>query len=534
MNLQDVIASLRDRGQKMLSLDNPQDQDLVDIGADIGAGFLPVVGQAQAARDFERARRDNDKFGMGLAAFGMIPFVGGLRKVGSAVKGAGKGGKAAGKVNLRRDGVPVSDLTDAEKRWGNGEKIYAFHEMDEAPSLVTSLEMLNNYTPDQLMALPAKAGPAASKAKVPKSKNDAQATVNALRGYDPAKVAADYPDRAPPVLKFDKKKGKEFLGKDLSAEAQAVQKARNLAQREINAGNYTPYFNVADRYYVDSANYPLVGDTLVDAMPKKQDTINKYKARFDTPEINQRLQAAFLRGNADPNAQRWYAMGQLEKVYVDELGEEAGRAAFKTDFADAMAATTGGADPTDNLMMAHYGNFLRARGEPIPENSYDFPFPIGGRYAGGNMEMYDKVINQGRDFVAGETPKRFNFSANFQGHKNRATIDEQMSGGFEKGLKAPPGDSYGVMEARVGKIAEENGVPPVEAQDVMWAGLKGTPGKPMIQHVNEAIERTSRITGLTPDEVLRNNLIRKMGPIYGIGAVGLGTAAYMNQDEETF
>jgi len=448
MDRQTVIEELRRRGRNMLSFDTPQDSDLADVGADIAVGFTPGLGQAQALRDFERARRDRDALGMTLAGVGMVPVVGGVAKV------AGKGRKA-------------------------------------------------------------------------------KATADALRGYDPAKVAVDYPDRAPPVWKLDKKKGEKFLGKDLSAEAKAVQKARQAAQKDIDAGNYTPYFNVADRYYADPANYPLQGDTLTDAMPKKQATIDKYRERFNTPEIRQRLQAAFLRGNADPNAQRWYAMGQLEKAYTDELGEKAGRAAFKTDFADAMAATTGGADPTDNLMMAHYGNFLRARGEQIPEKAYDLPFPIGGRYAGGNMEMYDKVINRGRDFVAGETPKRFNFSANFQGHRNRATIDEQMSGGFEKGLKAPPGDSYGVMEGIVGDLARQNNVPPAEAQDVMWAGLKGTAGKPMIQHVNEAIERTARITGLSPEEVLRKNLIRKMGPMYGIGAVGLGTAAYLNQDGDS-
>lgn len=368
-------------------------------------------------------------------------------------------------------------------------------------------------------------------AKVAGKGRKAKATADALRGYDPAKVARDYPDRAPPVTKVDPKTGKEFPGKDLSEEAKAVQKARKAAQKEIDAGNYTPMFPIEERFYVDPANYPLTGNTLTDAMPKKQATIDKYKERFDTPEIRQRLQAAFLRGNADPNAQRWYAMGQLEKAYVDELGEEAGRRAFKTDFADAMAATTGGADPTDNFIMAHYGNFQRARGQAIPENAYDLPFPIGGRYAGGNMRMYDKVINEGRDFVAADTPKRFNFSANFQGHRNRATIDEQMSGGFEKGLAVPPGDSYGVMEGVVADLARLNNVPAAEAQDVMWAGLKGTKGKPMIEHVNEAIERTSRITGLPPEEVLRKNLIRKMGPMYGVGAVGLGTAAYMNQDE---
>jgi hypothetical protein len=446
------VEELRRRARNLISLDSPADQDVADIGADIALGFVPVVGTAQAGRDFERARRENDKLGMVLSAAAGVPIVGGVAKTANAAR---KGKKAV------------------------------------------------------------------------------KATVDALRGYDPAKVAVDYPDRAPPVMKLDKKKGEEFLGKDLSPEAKAVQKARKAAQKDIDAGNYTPYFNVADRYYVDASKYPLQGDTLTDALPKKQATIDKYKSRFDTPEVRQRLQAAFLRGNADPNAQRWYAMGQLEKAYTDELGEKAGRAAFKTDFADAMAATTGGADPTDNLMMAHYGNFQRARGQAIPDKAYDLPFPIGGRYAGGNLEMYDKVINRGRNFVAGETPKRFNFSANFQGHRNRATIDEQMSGGFEKGLKAPPGDSYGVMEGIVGDLARQNNVPAAEAQDVMWAGLKGTAGKPMIQHVNEAIERTSRITGLSPDEVLRKNLIRKMGPLYGVAAAGVGTAALMGQDEES-
>lgn len=369
---------------------------------------------------------------------------------------------------------------------------------------------------------------AASKA-VKKSKSTAKKSVD----YDQDKVSSDYPEKAAPVAKKDPKTGKEFLGKDLSEEAKAVQKARKAAQKDIDAGNYAPYFNIEERFYVNPENYPLTGDTLIDAMPKKQATIEKYQERFDTPEIRQRLQDAFLRGNADPNAQRWYAMGQLEKAYVDELGEEAGRKAFKTDFADAMAATTGGADPTDNFMMAHYGNFMRAKGQPIPENAYDLPFPIGGRYAGGNMRMYDKVINQGRDFVASETPKRFNFSANFQGHTGRATIDEQMSGGFEKGLAVPPGDSYGVMEAVVADLARLNNVPSAEAQDVMWAGLKNTPGKPMIQHINEAIERTSRITGLSPEEVVRRNLVRKLGPMYGVGAIGLGTAGLLTQDEES-
>ena len=45
--------------------------------------------------------------------------------------------------------------------------------------------------------------------------------------------------------------------------------------------------------------------------------------------------------------------------------------------ADALASTTGGADPNANLMMAHYGNYLSARGLDVPA-AHQFPFPVGG------------------------------------------------------------------------------------------------------------------------------------------------------------
>lgn len=87
MDASAIIQALRDRASRFTSLDTPQDSDLADTAIDIGAGFLPVVGTAQSARDFERARREGDKLGMGLAGVGMIPFVGGATKlVGKARK----------------------------------------------------------------------------------------------------------------------------------------------------------------------------------------------------------------------------------------------------------------------------------------------------------------------------------------------------------------------------------------------------------------------------------------------------------------
>lgn len=465
MDYESLINALRDRARKFTSLDAPKDGDLADTAIDIASGFVPVVGTATSGRDFERARREDDKLGMALSSLGMIPVVGGVTKG----------------VNKLRKGAKAAE--------------------EATPSIREALEA------------------AASKA------DDV--------GYDRAKIAKQYPDTAPPVLEKDPKTGKEFLKKQNSAEAMAVEKVRKAAQKEIDKGNYTPYFDVDKRFYADATQYPLKGATVTDALPKKQATIDKWKQEFDTPEIRENLRAAFLRGNKDPLTKDWYATGQLEKEFIKEYGPKVGRSEYKEAFPVAMAATTGGADPTANLLMSYYGNFLRKGGKEMPKAAYEMPYPIGGRYASGNMAMYDKVINQGAGLTT-DTPKRFNFASNFMGHLDRPTIDEQMSGLYKPGMVVPPGDSYGVMEQVLNDVAKTQGVKPVNFQDVAWAGAKGTSGKPMIQHVNEAIERTARVTGKTPEEVVRDSLVRRTHPLYGVGAAGLvgAGAASVNGQED--
>jgi hypothetical protein len=64
---------LRKRLENAMSLDQPADQDVGDMAVDIVGGFIPGVGQALAARDFERARRADDPTGMAMASMGAIP-----------------------------------------------------------------------------------------------------------------------------------------------------------------------------------------------------------------------------------------------------------------------------------------------------------------------------------------------------------------------------------------------------------------------------------------------------------------------------
>jgi hypothetical protein len=339
-----------------------------------------------------------------------------------------------------------------------------------------------------------------------------------------ANLANRYPSLIPGVLKFDKEKGKEYLGKALSDEEKALQKARKAAQKDINAGNYTPFFDVSQRFYVDPKNYPMTGNTLTDAMPKKADTIANYRQQFDTPEIITRLREAYGKAKGDPLAHHFYAMGQLENEFIKELGPDLGREMFRKRFAEPMAATTSGADPTANLLSAYYANHMRQAGLPMGGAAHELPHPVGGRFIMGNLDQYDKIINKGIGIDAASQPKRFNFSSNFMGHKDRQTMDEQMMGVVDptRKHKAPPGDSYGIVEGVSNKAAAMEGVDPINFQEVAWAGTKGEGGKPMIQHINEAIERTARVTGKTPDEVLRDSIIHARSPLYGGAAVGLG------------
>lgn len=377
-------------------------------------------------------------------------------------------------------------------------------------------------------------GKAVGKAAGKALKRGAPAVKQYLTDAERKSLAVNYPQVGPPTWQYDKKKDKNFLGKEQTDLEIRLTKERDAVRKDMEKNGYTPMFPVEDRFYADPSNYPMPGDTQVDAMAKSADNAERKRAQFDTPEARSALRGAYDKAKDKPLTKKWYAMGQLENAYISELGEKAGRDAFRRDFAESMAATTGGADPTSNVISAHYGNVMRERKITPGKHAYDYPTPVGGRYITGNMKQYKKMITDGKGISASEQPKRHNFAGNFLGHLNRATIDEQMSSGMTaKKFKAPPGSGgYGAMEAVVIDEAEKIGVPAAELQDVAWAGFKGKPGKPMIEHYNDAIERTARITGLPREEVLRRFIRREM-PMYGAGGTAVGLGLLMpNQDSE--
>jgi hypothetical protein len=366
---------------------------------------------------------------------------------------------------------------------------------------------------------PTPAAPAGNLPQMAKGGDVVKAVKSAAKkfNYDPYKMSQQYPDVIPPVLAVDAKTGKEFLQKQLSPEALEVQKARKAAQKQIDAGDYQPYFDVNQRFYADPSYYPTAGYTATDIVPKKADTIAKYEALANDPESLARLRGAFEKAKDRPAAKDWYAMGQLEEAFIKELGPVEGRKQFKARFADAMAATTGGADPNSNLMMAAFTNYQKGLGREIPTKAADLPFPIGGRFVSGNMEQAKKLAEMGEIPVT--NPKRHNFSANFLGHRDVSTLDEQMSQLWDPKMMSPPPNAYGIYQQALAREAERAGVQPVNFQDIAWAGAKDYPGKPMMQEINEMIARTNAITGEPQEEILKG-YIRGNKPMYGIGAVG--------------
>ena len=55
-----------------------KDQTMQETAADIGASFVPVLGQMQAGRDFVRAKREENPLGMGLSIASVVPGIGAL------------------------------------------------------------------------------------------------------------------------------------------------------------------------------------------------------------------------------------------------------------------------------------------------------------------------------------------------------------------------------------------------------------------------------------------------------------------------
>jgi hypothetical protein len=110
-------------------------------------------------------------------------------------------------------------------------------------------------------------------------------------------------------------------------------------------------------------------------------------------------------------------------------------------------------------------------------------------------------------------------------------IDTRISRLFHPEMDAPPPGSYGHFQSALTDLANELGVDPHYFRDLVWAGASPDHStKPLIQIINEAIERTHRITGMPRAEVKRG-LIRANIPILGAGGMLAAPQLFENDED---
>jgi hypothetical protein len=383
-------------------------------------------------------------------------------------------------------------------------------------------------------------GPPALKEKVPDPKNPGKYLIAPKKGEIPYASMEEALARA--------EDPGYFLEKKLTPEAQIFQKQRNIVQQDMDLHGYQKYFDPAKRADIPASDYGPFVDTGLAAAPKTAATGAKFMEKYGTPEARTRLQEGYAKGQEMPNADNWYYMKQLQDKYVAVLGEKAGKEAFKKEFSGMMAATTGGASPYDNFLMSHYAGYLNKQGQRVDQRAYEMPFPVGGRFASGNMKQAQKYIDEGMvGFDPAKNPKRYDFDNALAGDKNAGVIDEQMSGAFVPGMTIP--EWYGPATRILREEAAKAGTNPRAFQDIGWAGLKALkteqaaaaaaakrakPGVghnsepfkfeyegPMIDQVNRSIETTHRLTGMPIEEIVVRGLIKKEIPMYGIGGAAV-------------
>jgi hypothetical protein len=353
-----------------------------------------------------------------------------------------------------------------------------------------------------------------------------------------------YPAAGPPVPTLKEKPsfpGETYDAKELTPEAKTFEKARQKIMANMNKKGFEPYFDPTKRELVDQSQYPARAVDTSQLAPARQEAAQKYwDVTGGSPETRARLQGAISRGENLGDSGNWYFMAQLEQEYIKELGPQKGREAFLDEFARPMAATTSGQRPGPNLMTAHYLEYLRKNNLPIPEHSHQLPTPIGGRYAGTNVEDYNAMRARqarGEAPFGEDQPKMLDFERSMIGDLSRPVIDEQMAEGMMKGtpknvIEGARKTAYGMAQYPVMQEAAARGVLPGQIQDIAWAGFKGEEGKPMIQIVNEAIERTHRLTGMARSEIVRRALVRKEIPLYVATALVGGKAALQGGPEQ--
>lgn len=264
----------------------------------------------------------------------------------------------------------------------------------------------------------------------------------------------------------------------------------------------------------------------------------------NSPEIRD----AVARG-VEENAAPWYIGDPIAEAFVNELGPDAGRAAFNR-WADFVGATSTRSKVPSNLRAAGLFYHLEKQGQ-LPELSllreatkrggFERPAGFGHLAQSAQNKNIAGILEHGR-LDPHNNPKPAAFAENIKGNFRPLTADahfSRMVGVRTPGGKladAPPKNRYAAIERAVQRVAEEQRAsgllpdipgraPTAPWQASLWVGgadetgvMSGTRALPEI--FDWRIQETARALGITPQQALKK-FIRGEIPMLGLGGVGL-------------
>lgn len=331
---------------------------------------------------------------------------------------------------------------------------------------------------------------------------------------------------------YDDKKQQWFTRKVSSPDEKKLQKSIKEAEDWLaQPGNNQPVYDLQNLYRPEQQNQTLAYATRPKGVP---DWIaDQYGDDF------KKLMKEKALAPSNPNAWKFYWTGPEQDEFFKAYGKEKGQEEFQKLMSN-MGATTSGARPAQNVRSATYHWIREGQGLPLPVAP---PYPYGHNKYGTHLNSLNSLLdNGGVSLPPGQHPKGATFAGNLSGQTSDATMDEVMTTGH--GLlsgtgapqMAPFEGTYGVpvqkmrevtkdLKRTKGKIPQEvvSGLTPMDVQSKVWAELGGTPSyaKPLLEHLSDRAQVTSRVTGLPVAEVMRLLREKKM-PLLGVGAGLLG------------
>jgi hypothetical protein len=290
------------------------------------------------------------------------------------------------------------------------------------------------------------------------------------------------------------------------------------------------------------------------------------------PEVRQQM-LEIVRNGMGTVGMSWYNTEQLRSMFVKELGETEGPAAFEK-YMNLVSATSPENKIPQNIRTASHFYEREGQGVPPPEKGDPIAQPYGSKAQKLHQQNLKNVLTEGYDVL--KNPKPPSFVQNLMGNYAPGTMDRhafklpailsrdprflETSFTPEKGVAPvrpqemfrnghltiddavnqptmwagmPNPNEYAALEGWYKSIADELGITPAQVQASAWVGgghitgLASASDETFLHSFQRRVFNTAYHTGQSPQEVIRR-MIRGEQPLL---AAGPGMAPLLPQGQ---